>query len=174
MENQAQVTMESPDAVKAFETETCTRCGGSGHYSYCSMYGTTCFKCRGKGNTYSKRGEAALAYARELRTVPASEIQVGWLIWQDDPCLGGFKPAWYLVESIGEDTQAKWWDKESCNWKPYWQIKTRVQTLNTFSNAPIQAVPTKERLADVKALALAYQDTLTKQGKPMKRAKVAA
>src|SRR5260370_38124710 len=26
---------------------SCPRCGGSGHYSYCQMYGTTCFQCRG-------------------------------------------------------------------------------------------------------------------------------
>jgi hypothetical protein len=25
----------------------CTRCGGSGRYSYCTAYGSTCFKCSG-------------------------------------------------------------------------------------------------------------------------------
>jgi hypothetical protein len=29
--------------------KACTRCGGSGHYSYCQMHGTTCFKCGGSG-----------------------------------------------------------------------------------------------------------------------------
>ena len=29
--------------------DTCTRCGGGGHYSYCQMYGTKCFKCGGSG-----------------------------------------------------------------------------------------------------------------------------
>lgn len=29
--------------------QTCGRCGGGGHYSYCQMYGTTCFGCSGKG-----------------------------------------------------------------------------------------------------------------------------
>jgi hypothetical protein len=27
--------------------KTCTRCGGSGHFSYCERFGTTCFKCEG-------------------------------------------------------------------------------------------------------------------------------
>ena len=27
----------------------CPRCGGSGTYSYCTMYGNTCFKCNGLG-----------------------------------------------------------------------------------------------------------------------------
>ena len=28
--------------------QTCGRCGGSGHYSRCQMYGTTCFGCAGR------------------------------------------------------------------------------------------------------------------------------
>lgn len=27
----------------------CPRCGGSGKYSFCTMYGDTCFKCNGLG-----------------------------------------------------------------------------------------------------------------------------
>lgn len=27
----------------------CTRCKGTGHYSYCPRYGTTCFRCDGNG-----------------------------------------------------------------------------------------------------------------------------
>lgn len=29
--------------------KVCGRCGGSGHYSFCPMYGTTCFGCGGTG-----------------------------------------------------------------------------------------------------------------------------
>ena len=75
-------TTTAPNLTEAFETETCGRCGGSGNYSYCPGYGTRCFKCGGKGKVYSKRGAAALAYGRELRTVPANEVQVGWLLWE--------------------------------------------------------------------------------------------
>jgi hypothetical protein len=53
---------------------TCGRCGGSGHYSYCSMYGTTCFGCRGSGNRgwevarlYSEAELAKLNAAAEKR-----------------------------------------------------------------------------------------------------------
>jgi hypothetical protein len=52
----------------------CGRCGGSGHYSYCSMYGTTCFGCRGSGNRgwevaklYSEAELAKLNAAAEKR-----------------------------------------------------------------------------------------------------------
>lgn len=30
-------------------TTECSRCGGSGQYSFCPQYGTTCFKCQGTG-----------------------------------------------------------------------------------------------------------------------------
>ena len=33
---------------------TCTRCGGSGHYSYCQTHGTTCFGCGGSGKGLPK------------------------------------------------------------------------------------------------------------------------
>ena len=34
--------------AKIISWATCTRCDGTGHYSYCSQYGTTCFKCGGQ------------------------------------------------------------------------------------------------------------------------------
>lgn len=36
------------------EGQTCSRCCGGGHYSYCQMYGTTCFKCGGRGTVAPK------------------------------------------------------------------------------------------------------------------------
>jgi hypothetical protein len=43
-----------------------------------------------------------------------------------------------------------------------------------FPHEKVQAVPNKERLVEVKGLVLEYQATLTKQGKPSKKMKVAA
>ena len=43
-----------------------------------------------------------------------------------------------------------------------------------FPDSPVQAVPSKARLLEVKALALAYQATLTKAGTVRKMAKGAA
>jgi len=31
--------------------DVCSRCGGSGEYSFCQAHGTTCFKCSGTGKT---------------------------------------------------------------------------------------------------------------------------
>lgn len=60
-----------------FETETCSRCHGSGSYSYCADYGDKCFKCAGSGKTLSKRGAAAKAYLEKLCTIPAKEVKLG-------------------------------------------------------------------------------------------------
>jgi len=64
-----------------YETVTCGRCGGCGQYSYCQMWGSTCFGCKGKGIVRSKRGcVAATAFdAERLRLcgVPVESIVVG-------------------------------------------------------------------------------------------------
>jgi hypothetical protein len=60
-----------------FETQVCTRCHGSGKYSFCLDYGDKCFKCAGSGHILTKRGAAAKAYHAELCTIPASQVKVG-------------------------------------------------------------------------------------------------
>lgn len=39
-------TVQIPDNIG---TKACGRCGGTGHHSYCSRYGSTCFQCNGSG-----------------------------------------------------------------------------------------------------------------------------
>ena len=68
-------------ATLRYETVTCSRCGGSGHYSYCSMYGTTCFKCRGRKTHLSRAGASAAAkinaFLSDNFTVKAEDLTVG-------------------------------------------------------------------------------------------------
>lgn len=66
-----------------FETKACGRCAGSGHYSYCAMYGSTCFGCGGRGWKFTKRGDAALAFYNDLRSKRAIDYKVGDLIYMD-------------------------------------------------------------------------------------------
>lgn len=42
-----------------FETEDCTRCGGTGRFSFNPRDGHTCFKCRGSKVQLTRRGTAA-------------------------------------------------------------------------------------------------------------------
>lgn len=153
-----------------FETECCTRCGGGGQYSYCAMWGTRCFRCHGKGTCYSKRGAAAVAYLQDLRTVTASEIKVGWLLFQAPGPLTRFKSAWYTVTDINPEGTRVGGSMNGgpVTWVTCVELTTRVESLNTFPTEKVQAVPNAARLEETRQLALAYQATLTKQGKPAK------
>lgn len=79
-----------------FEIETCTRCHGSGKFSYCQDYGDTCFKCRGNGAVLTKRGQVAQAYYVSLCEIPVSEVKIGMRIKVKGMTLGG-KPFTYIA-----------------------------------------------------------------------------
>ncbi len=59
----------------------CSRCGGTGHYSYNAMDGTICFKCRGAKKTLSHPAAKSLklveGFKVGLLSTSASEIEVG-------------------------------------------------------------------------------------------------
>lgn len=65
----------------SYEKTTCSRCGGTGTYSYCQMWGTTCFGCKGKRIVTSARGRiAANAFDAERLAVSGrliDTVQVG-------------------------------------------------------------------------------------------------
>lgn len=84
-----------------YEMKSCSRCGGSGHYSYCTMYGTTCFKCGGSGKQLTRKGSAAklrvMAIRETLYNKPVSSVVVGDKIF--------FEGRW--VEVLGVRVQEK-------------------------------------------------------------------
>ncbi len=85
-----------------FETETCSRCGGRGRYSWCQMYGDICFKCHGKGKHYSKRGHVAHDLFEQLLSKPASQIVPGDKIFEYAGLSG--KRTFQTVLTIGPTT----------------------------------------------------------------------
>lgn len=82
------------------ETETCGRCGGSGHYSYNQIDGTRCYGCGGTGTRYTKRGQKALEYWRWLLTTSGSYACEGDRIFRSGGPFGG--GGWMTIESISE------------------------------------------------------------------------
>ena len=66
--------------MPALEHITCTRCNGSGKFSFNAVHGDMCYGCKGTGYNLTKRGEAALAYLLSLRKVNADQIVVGDLV----------------------------------------------------------------------------------------------
>jgi len=177
-------TPETNPLLTAFETMTCSRCGGGGKYSYCQMYGNTCFKCHGAGKVYTKRGMAAIAYRTSLRSVPANQVQVGWLFYVEGSVFGG-KAGWMKVVAVGEDHGSKWGKKNpetgETEWQPYFTISCDAGDGvsgygHSFCNPTdlAKAIPDKGYLKTTTKLALEYQATLNKTGQVTKSRKAKA
>jgi hypothetical protein len=160
------------DLTVGFETETCGRCCGSGHYSFNMMDGTVCYGCSGAGVKRTKRGQAARSLFEASLLTPLADVQVGWLY-------RGRSGKWFTVESIGVGT-SHWGSKDATTGELVWNnyIDLAYGRGNSigfpkFSDT-VPAQPNIERVKELKAAALAYQQTLNERGKVLKRARVAA
>lgn len=60
-----------------FELVSCSRCGGSGRYSFNLMHGSQCYGCGGSGSVLSKRAAVARKAFYEGMERPVSELKVG-------------------------------------------------------------------------------------------------
>lgn len=64
-----------------YERTQCSRCDGTGHYSYNPINGTTCFKCGGAKEVLTKKGAEAKKAVDDLKallcTVAAAEVEAG-------------------------------------------------------------------------------------------------
>lgn len=73
----SEVTTTRP---RAFPYKHCTRCGGSGHYSFNLMHGTMCYGCSGKGKAPASKKVAELSsrYATERRRIVTPVLSSVW------------------------------------------------------------------------------------------------
>jgi hypothetical protein len=145
------------------ENVTCSRCGGSGKFSWCQSWGDTCFKCHGAGVTLTKRGAAAQAWLNAQKKKLGAEVQVG---------------EWIMVDGIPGFIASKWAkvteNSENGN-KIGAEFKNGEKTgMNGFGNMPLRVAQSKERLAELRTQALAFQATLTKAGTVRKKKQKAA
>lgn len=141
-----------------FETKPCSRCGGSGRYSWCQMWGDTCFKCSGKGITYTARGSEAIKFFRESRKVLYTDLKIGDRCYWEDGIF--HKSAWTNITEIQRGD-----DGLTVTANEYQSIHLSSSCMHltiTRDDGP-------DLYAERLAAALAYQDTLTKTGKPRKR-----
>ena len=156
--------MEKP--APTFEHVVCTRCGGSGKFSYNLMHGDRCYGCGGSGYQLTKRGQAAQNYLNSLRKRPASEIKVGDSILYEDFLTNKCAFVRVIAIDIKEDELNPDWARiifklSGKNGKAY--------GINSFKNSLIRVGFSAEQKAAQVKEALEYQDTLTKAGKPSKR-----
>src|SRR5262252_1659148 len=138
-----------------FENVPCSRCGGSGHYSYCQMYGTTCFKCAGDGAVLTKRGRAAQMFLNQSRKRKASEFKVGdSFLLEGVP--GFIKSEWIKLTAIevGANGTLNFLGTNKTG---------QEQGLNGLTaETEVRKAWTKEEKKAQAAAALAFQATLTK------------
>lgn len=161
-----------------FESETCTRCGGTGQYSFNQIDGTMCYGCRGAKRKLTKRGAAAREYLHWLQSVPAKHVKpgdriysdgwrtvtdvrpgsTGWILSADDPKVAklaadGARVAPYkagkVVVHAGVDLVTS-------------KVTLASQTGTVRVSDPSLTVAYKQAVA-------AYQDSLTKAGTPRKK-----
>jgi hypothetical protein len=152
------------------ETTVCARCGGSGKFSYNAMHGDRCYGCRGTGKVYTKRGKAAAAYLSSLREIPIQDFKVGDLFQVNAGPLSS-KTVFSKIVSIeflpGIDVGYVSYPDEPC-----FRIKTANGSglIGFLKSHPTHRKGfTLEEKQEQFRQALAYQDTLTKEGKPRKK-----
>lgn len=95
----ATTTTTTTTERRTFERAACGRCGGSGRYSYCQMYGDTCFDCQGRKNVLTARGAAAARFCAELRSKRADQLAPGDNVQNETHHLFG-GPKWYTVTAV--------------------------------------------------------------------------
>ena len=141
-------TTTTTQEVLRLESETCGRCGGTGHYSYCQSYGTTCFKCAGNKRVFTKRGAAANVLYASLLSKRGDQLVVGDKIWMSGP----FSNGWETVISAEPE-----------------KIETNKCVYNGFGKDTMYRVATtRDKKVEAMREAIKFQETLTKQGKPRK------
>lgn len=164
-----------------FETQPCGRCGGSGWHSYCQTWGHTCFQCgvkphqQGLGRHLTKRGSVAHAfYVASLPTKRAADLMPGDIIREYSQ--------WCLVRAVRDNkvdhASGVVLSDGTVEYKgvniTIGGEKNPVTLCAVADDTLYPVKPSDEERARLRATALAYQETLTKAGKPRKRCRVAA
>jgi hypothetical protein len=174
----------APEIATRFERVTCSRCGGSGSYSYCQRYGSTCFKCAGKKEVLTKRGAAAALYMNNLLSRPYAEAKVGDTIRCSGVTVGGGVYSYWgkIVEIERGIQRGASSDPVTGEMIPYeHETVTFVTESKRFGRSAytmfassldqtVRFAASAEEKQAALAAALAYQATLTKTGTPRKRA----
>lgn len=136
-----------------FEKTACSRCGGTGHYSYCQAYGTVCFKCGGNGKVHTKRGWSALVFFRESLEMPVKDLKVGMIHRKRPDC------QWFKVLTVEKD-------------------KLNDGCIQYSTNGCIYGIPDSGKVTALVGIkeytvklieSIRYQSRLTKAGKEMKK-----
>lgn len=142
-----------------FETEICSRCGGTGHFSFNLITGTKCFKCKGKKIQYTKRAQVARDRWIEKRMEWYPRVGNSYVL---DTGMNSLKRVTCKLVSIVEDQLNPGRDHMD-----FVDATGKVHKWNMpreLYKPMYERASTQQELED----AIAYQNTLTKAGKPGK------
>ena len=156
--------------MSKFETTVCTRCNGSGHYSFNAMSGTRCFNCRGGKTTLTKRGAAAREYFFNSFEMPVEQIEVGMLVWASGAAIMAPKK-WRMVLAVAVSTSGSIRDGVMLRGT---ELTFSGHSLSLSNGNKLMAARDQNHLDSNMEAALQYQATLTKSGKPAARKSKAA
>jgi hypothetical protein len=137
-----------------FESKTCTRCGGSGQFSWCQMHGSTCFGCGGNGLMLTKRGKVAQAWLNARKRKPLGEVAAGeWVLSEGIP---GFSASvWVKIDEVeGEGSERNVSGLSKRGERHHWKGSEMV----------VRMFFGKVRETELAREGLAFQETLTKTG----------
>lgn len=76
-----------------FETDVCSRCHGTGKYSFNLVDLDLCYGCNGTGWKYTKRGAKQYQYYKDAQLVPVLSVEIGQKIEFE-------RGKWMRVESM--------------------------------------------------------------------------
>jgi len=129
-----------------FEKTECSRCGGSGHYSYCQRFGTVCFKCQGSGKQFSRKGNAARKaiekFLEENYSKPIEEIVAGDKVKVTSG--RGFSTA--LGAATTSTSRFK--SGNSTEWVNYLKVEFKTHTHNFAPGCLVQCRPTADQFTN--------------------------
>ena len=142
------------------ETTCCSRCGGSGSYSFCTAHGTRCFKCGGKKRILTKRAAIARDYITSLRVdiKTAKELVLGDIVKYDSFYTN--QRGWAEITKIA-----------SCLLNAGFishEVKGVNMSMGMHGNTTVEVLHERHADSDTWLQGIALQASLTKMGKPTK------
>lgn len=155
-----------PTPSTVIETETCSRCGGTGRYSYNQMDGDRCYGCGGKGFRLTARGTAANAYLTALRSKPANQLVPGDIVRWENPMSG--RRWWGAVITSLPGVEGTYYVDGVKTAMARWTVTTEGLSSSTSPDTLYRVKQTPDQAEKTFKLALLFQDSLTKEGKPRK------
>ncbi len=141
----------------ALERTTCSRCGGSGEYSFNMKDGSRCYGCNGKGTKLTKRGAVAMQHLVHSMEVSFEQVQLGDKV--GIKVMGGIW--WVTVNELESSSDTYTIGGLRLNGEQYAHT-------GRGSDARFKRVLVEGERAQLIEAAEQFQATLTKQGKPRK------